>query len=114
MKVIREEDSVVDKFGGVETLDLQQAAIFLKMHRQSLREKAKSGAIPGAKIGKQWVFIKEDLVSYIRSQYAYPRSRSQGQRMGETLCYTSDQTRNSTGVVSQHQTELEYNSLLRQ
>lgn len=97
-----------------ETLDLNDAASLLKMHRQTLRQKAKSGEVPGAKIGKQWVFIKEDLVSYIRSQYASPRSRSQVQRIGNSICYTSDQARSSTGVVSPHQTECEYNNLLKQ
>ena len=58
----------------METFTLKQAAKFLNMHWQTLREKAKSGQIPGAKIGKQWVFIRDDLVSYIRSQYACQRS----------------------------------------
>jgi excisionase family DNA binding protein len=53
----------------VETLDLKQAADYLKMHWQTLREKAKSGEVPGAKIGKQWVFIKEDLVTHIRHSF---------------------------------------------
>jgi len=96
-----------------ETLDLKQAAEYLKMHWQTLREKAKSGKIPGAKIGKQWVFIKEDLVTHIRSKYASPRSRSQVQRMGESLCYTSDQTRSSTGAVSPRRMDKEYKYLLK-
>ena len=97
-----------------ETLDLKAAALLLKMHWQTLREKAKAGEVPGAKIGKQWVFIKDDLVSHIRSKYASPRSRSQVQRIGESICYTSDQTLSSTGVGSRHQTEKEYNNLLKQ
>jgi excisionase family DNA binding protein len=97
----------------VETLDLKQAADYLKMHWQTLREKAKSGKILGAKIGKQWVFIKADLVSHIRSKYASPRSRSQVQRIGESICYTSDQTRSSTGVVSPRRMDKEYSNLLK-
>ncbi|MCP4878356.1 MAG: helix-turn-helix domain-containing protein [Gammaproteobacteria bacterium] len=97
----------------METLDLKQAADYLKMHWQTLREKAKSGEVPGAKIGKQWVFIKDDLVSHIRSKYASPRSRSQVQRMGESLCYTSDQTRSSTGAVSPRRMDKEYSNLLK-
>ena len=97
----------------METLDLKQAAELLKMHWQTLREKAKTGQIPGAKIGKQWVFIKDDLVSHIRSQYASTRSRSQVQRRGESLCYTNDQTLNSTGAVSLPQMEKEYSNLLK-
>jgi excisionase family DNA binding protein len=54
-------------------LDLNEAAGFLRMNAETLRRKAKSGEIPGAKVGKQWVFIDEDLAAYIRSQYASPR-----------------------------------------
>ena len=32
----------------METLDLKQAADFLKMHWQTLREKAKAGEVPGS------------------------------------------------------------------
>jgi hypothetical protein len=97
----------------METLDLKQAADYLKMHWQTLREQAKSGQVPGAKIGKQWVFIQDDLVTHIRSKYASARSRSQVQRIGESLCYTSDQALSSTGVDSRHQTDKEYSNLLK-
>jgi len=97
----------------METLDLKQAADYLKMHWQTLRKKANTGEIPGAKVGKQWVFIKDDLVSLIRSKYASPRSRSQVQRIGESICYTSDQTRSSTGAVSRPRTDKEYSNLLK-
>jgi len=95
------------------TLNLKQGAKFLHMHWQTLREKTKAGDIPGAKIGKQWVFIQEDLVSHIRSQYASTRSRSQVQHIGDTLCYTNDQTQISTGVDSPRQMEQEYKNLLK-
>ena len=41
------------KIENKETLDLKQAADYLKMHWQTLTEKAKSGQVPGAKVGKQ-------------------------------------------------------------
>ena len=44
----------------MHTLDLKQAAEFLKMHPVTLQCKAKAGEIPGAKPGKSWVFIDED------------------------------------------------------
>ena len=53
----------------MHTLDLKQAAEFLKIHPVTLQCKAKAGEIPGAKPGKSWVFIDEDLANYIRSQY---------------------------------------------
>lgn len=98
-----------------ETLDLYEAADYLKMHWQTLRAKAKSGEVPGAKLGKRWVFLQDDLASYLRSHYSLTRPRSQVQQnVGDTLCCTNDQIQLSGGVDSPHQTEVEYNALLKQ
>ena len=51
------------------TLSLEEAAEFLHMNPESLRQRAKAGIIPGAKPGKCWVFLTEDLANYIRSNY---------------------------------------------
>jgi hypothetical protein len=37
-----------------------------------LRDRAKSKRIPGAKAGREWVFIEADLVAYLRAQYEEP------------------------------------------
>ena len=42
----------------MNTLTLQEAARFLKIHPVTLQDKARSGEIPGAKIGKCWVFVE--------------------------------------------------------
>jgi hypothetical protein len=52
------------------TLDLTEAAKLLKIHPVTLQIRAKAGKIPGCKIGRSWVFIRFDLLHYIRSQYA--------------------------------------------
>jgi hypothetical protein len=57
----------------METLDLKQAASFLKLHPEEVRRRAKAGLVPGAKLGKRWVFIMEDLADYVRSLYSGPR-----------------------------------------
>ena len=44
------------------TLDLQEAARCLRIHPEELRQRAKKGAIPGAKVGRCWVFVEDDLV----------------------------------------------------
>src|SRR6202521_3955498 len=54
----------------MNTLNLEAAAAFLHIHRVTLQGKARAGEIPGAKIGKCWVFVDVDLVEHIRSQYA--------------------------------------------
>ena len=53
----------------IKTLNLEEAAAFLKIHPVTLSVKAASGEIKGAKIGKRWVFLEVDLVDHIRSQY---------------------------------------------
>ena len=55
------------------TFDLQQAAEFLQLSKEELRRRAKRGTVQGAKPGKCWAFLEEDLVAYFRS--LYPESR---------------------------------------
>lgn len=98
----------------LKTLDLYEAADFLKMHWQTLRTKAARGEIPAAKPAKQWVFLLSDLVSYLRSNYAQPRLELQVQNGGSSLCCISDQILTSGGANSLHQTEKEYENLLKQ
>ncbi|WP_411727690.1 helix-turn-helix domain-containing protein [Methyloglobulus sp.] len=38
----------------MQTLTLEQAAELLRMHKVKLRNKAHSGNVPAAKVGKRW------------------------------------------------------------
>jgi excisionase family DNA binding protein len=60
----------------VRTLDLTEAADFLKMTREGLRRKAARGEIPGGKPGKRWCFREDDLAEYLRSLYPTPAKLS--------------------------------------
>jgi len=40
----------------MQTFDLKEAAIFLKMTTEGLRRKIAKGEIPASKIGKRWIF----------------------------------------------------------
>ncbi len=51
------------------SFDLNEAADFLKMHRESLRRLAISGDVPARKVGKKWVFIREHLADYVSGRY---------------------------------------------
>jgi excisionase family DNA binding protein len=53
----------------METMNLEEAAAFLKLHPTTLSEMARRKEVPCAKPGKRYVFIKEDLVGWIRSSY---------------------------------------------
>ena len=52
----------------MNTLNLEETARFLKVHSETVSRLAKTGQLPGAKIGRAWVFLEEDLVEYLREQ----------------------------------------------
>lgn len=74
---------------GEETMDLEKAAAFLNMSPEALRRKTKEGLVPGCKPAKSWVFLKSDLVAYLRARYAHPWQASQSGPM-EAVCHSSD------------------------
>lgn len=53
----------------MKILNLEEAAALLKMTPEGLRRKVVKGEIPGAKPGKCWCFIEEDLAQYLQSMY---------------------------------------------
>lgn len=57
----------------IRTLDLKQAAEFLKISPRLLSQKAAKGEVPGAKVGRCWCFREDDLAQYIRSLYVKKR-----------------------------------------
>lgn len=96
-----------------ETFNLSQAAQFLNMSVSALRYKAKQGIINGAKPAKRWVFLKQDLVAYIRSHYdvsvEMPLSDSIHREV--KICHSINAEIRG-GLASQHQTDSEYVALL--
>lgn len=62
-----------------------------------LRIKAKSGEIPGAKIGKRWIFLREDLVGQ-RAVHVPTKEQPWHCTVEEP----------SGGLISRHQTDGEY------
>lgn len=61
----------------VGTFDLEQAACFLNVSPSTAQEMAASGELPGAKIGRAWVFLEEDLVDWLREQIKFQREQRQ-------------------------------------
>lgn len=62
----------------MKTFNLIEAADFLKMNPETVRRLAVAKQIPGAKPGKCWCFLEEDLAEYLRSLYSSPCKVSQG------------------------------------
>ena len=52
----------------MKTYTLADAAAVLNVARETMLALAASGAVPGAKIGSQWVFDEGDLQAYLRAQ----------------------------------------------
>ncbi len=55
---------IIDK----EVMNTDEAAQFLGLKPLTMREFAKRGMIPTKKIGKQWRFVKADLLAWLRDQ----------------------------------------------
>ena len=49
-----------------KTLDIEECAALLKVNRTTALELAGKGIVPGAKIGRAWVFIEDDVLNYLR------------------------------------------------
>jgi excisionase family DNA binding protein len=52
----------------MRTLDLTEAASILKVHENTVMELVGDGIIPGAKIGRAWVFLDDDLLDYVKRE----------------------------------------------
>ena len=95
----------------METLNLDEAAVFLKIHPVTLSEKACQGEIPGARIGKRWVFVKVDLIDCIRSKYRL--QALQGEQMEASICHsTKEKTHRFGGSKSRRPTDDAYSKAL--
>jgi excisionase family DNA binding protein len=95
----------------METLTLEQAAEILHMHKVTVRNKARSGEIPAAKIGKRWLFLEIDLVNWLRLQYV--AQALQGDKPNEEkLCHSSSVKIVLNGGLSLPSTDDEYRKVL--
>ncbi len=52
----------------MKTYDIHETAEFLKVDRSTALELAGCGELPGAKVGRAWVFLESDLVDYLRDK----------------------------------------------
>ena len=77
----------------MKTFNLLEAADFLKMNPETVRRLAATRQIPGAKPGKCWCFLEEDLAEYLRSLYCMPCKASQGvQTERRTVWHSAKET----------------------
>lgn len=81
------------KENNMETLDINEAAELLKVSTETVRRLADTGALMGAKVGVAWVFIREDLMDYLRQearrQTAERRAKADEQAPAKTRVKTA-------------------------
>jgi excisionase family DNA binding protein len=94
----------------MRTLNLKEAAAFLKIHPVTLQDKARAGEIPGAKIGRAWVFIEIDLLEHIRSKC--PRRALQGDSTEVSECHSSNVRTHRIGGSNSTTREDDYSKVL--
>jgi excisionase family DNA binding protein len=54
----------------MKSFDVSSCADFLNVHANTILTLAASGELPGAKIGRSWVFLEDDVVGYVRKTIA--------------------------------------------
>jgi len=52
----------------MDTFDIDSCAEFLNVNRTTILELAGNGELPGARIGRAWVFLKEDVIDFLRAK----------------------------------------------
>ena len=69
----------------MKTLDITECADFLKIDRTTALRLAGEGELPGAKIGRAWVFLEEDLIEYLRA-----KAREQARQRQANIAITQE------------------------
>ena len=97
------------------TINLQEAAAFLHMHVETVRQLAQQGTLPAVKPGKRWVFIQEDLADWLRSQYTQSRQALLSEKTTgvKKACHSSNAIKRG-GLISPRPAESELSILLKQ
>jgi excisionase family DNA binding protein len=94
----------------MNTIGLEEAAKFLKIHPETLRRKARAGEVPGRKVGKGWVFILSQLADWIAEPYS--KSRQVPQVKEAVWPFTNAAMVRSTSRSPTHELDEQYASLL--
>lgn len=67
-----------------ETLDLQGVAALFRAEPETIAQYARSGELPGTKMGKSWVFLRDDVLAFLRERILQETQERRGQRCDYT------------------------------
>lgn len=73
-----------------ETLDLQGVATLFKAEPETIAQYARSGELPGTKMGKCWVFLRDDALAFLRKRIAQETENRRGK---QSSCPSEEQPR---------------------
>jgi excisionase family DNA binding protein len=51
-----------------DTLDVAEAAALLRAEPETIMQLARKGALPGTRIGKSWVFLRDDVMAFLKER----------------------------------------------
>ncbi|OGT33663.1 MAG: hypothetical protein A3C44_00670 [Gammaproteobacteria bacterium RIFCSPHIGHO2_02_FULL_39_13] len=89
-----------------KTLSLFEAANFLGIHKETARNLAAAGKLPGAKVGRSWRFLEQDLVTHLRSLYSNHASQGVVNHGSKTTWHSTKETKHigltSTKMVCEY------------
>ncbi|RQQ63539.1 DNA-binding protein [Burkholderia stagnalis] len=83
----------------LHTIDLLGAAAMLGAHPETVRLKAKAGALPGRKVGKRWMFSTVALQRYLAGEWL-PRGAQGDQQEEVEPCRSTNAKPARTGNTS--------------
>ena len=63
-----------------ETLDLQGVAALFKAEPETIAQYARTGELPGTKMGKSWVFLRDDVSAFLRQRIVEETEMRRGSR----------------------------------
>lgn len=63
-----------------ETLDLHGVAALCKAEPETIAQYARSGELPGTKMGKSWVFLRDDVLAFLRKRILQETEERRGKR----------------------------------
>ena len=71
-----------------ETLDIDEAAALLHAEPETVMQFARRGELPGTRIGKSWVFLREDVIAFLRQHILADTQARQLQATGGPIAVT--------------------------
>lgn len=99
-----------------EIIGVEQAAKLLNCTVMTVRKKAHRGIIPGRKVGRGWVFVRDHLVQWISGCYDFNRLGApvvESTTPMETTTWQSTKEKKRGGLTTPMALETEYSDLLK-